>query len=109
MGRLHLSQVGGGTGYNIERMNSYVFVPEFFSNVYLVDLSPSLCDVARERFAKLGWKNVHVLCEDARTFRLDPSSGSEVEAVGRLSSGDEKHRIKADFISMSYSLSMIPE
>ena len=88
-------------------MNSYVSVPDFFSAVYLVDLSPSLCDVARERFMKLGWKNVHVICEDARTFRLDPTPSKD--AVGVLASGDEKHRIKADFISMSYSLSMIPE
>ncbi|KAI0754293.1 hypothetical protein C8Q80DRAFT_1117051 [Daedaleopsis nitida] len=100
-------KVGGGTGYNIEKMNSYLAIPEFFSAVYLVDLSPSLCDVARERFARLGWKNVHIICEDARTFRLDPSS--DVESVGALTSGDEEHRIKADFISMSYSLSMIPD
>ncbi len=88
-------------------MNSYVSVPEFFSAVYLVDLSPSLCDVARERFERLGWKNVHVICEDARTFRLDPTV--EEDIVGTLASGHEKHRIKADFVSMSYSLSMIPE
>lgn len=101
-------QVGGGTGYNIEKMNSYVSVPEFFSAVYLVDLSPSLCEVARERFTRLGWKNVHVICEDARTFSLDPSSAS-VESVVTFGGNDQKHRIKADFVSMSYSLSMIPE
>ncbi|EJF59822.1 hypothetical protein DICSQDRAFT_171781 [Dichomitus squalens LYAD-421 SS1] len=99
--------VGGGTGYNIEKMNSYVSVPEFFSHVYLVDLSPSLCEVARERFARLGWKNVHVICEDARTFSLDPSGPSLENVV--TSSSSEKHRVKADFISMSYSLSMIPD
>ena len=80
-------------------------VPDSFSAVYVVDLSPSLCDVARERFARLGWKNVHVVCEDARTFRLDPSS--DVESI-ETQAGD-KHGIKADFVSMSYSLSMIPE
>ena len=86
-------------------MNTYISVPEFFSAVYLVDLSPSLCEVARQRFARLGWGNVHVICQDARTFSLDPSFGSVVTFGGN----EEKNRIKADFISMSYSLSMIPE
>ncbi len=100
-------QVGGGTGYNVEKMNSFVSVPQFFSAVYVVDLSPSLCDVARQRFSRLGWKNVHVVCEDARTFRLD--SVTDVESVAAGGGGGDKHRVKADFISMSYSLSMIPE
>lgn len=101
-------QVGGGTGYNIEKMNDVIPVNDFFSAVYLVDLSPSLCEVARQRFARLGWNNVHVVCEDARTFVLDNSANIlETAELGEpiLS----KHRIKADFISMSYSLSMIPE
>ncbi|KAG0642618.1 hypothetical protein HOY80DRAFT_1014441 [Tuber brumale] len=89
--------IGGGTGfstgligvrYNIETLNKYLSVQGFFSKVYLVDLSPSLCDVARERFGKLGWGNVEVVCMDARVFRLEE---------------------KADWISMSYSLSMIPD
>ncbi|KAI1787532.1 hypothetical protein LXA43DRAFT_896047 [Ganoderma leucocontextum] len=100
--------VGGGTGYNIEKMNSYVSVPEFFSAVYLVDLSPSLCEVAHERFTRLGWKNVHVVCEDARTFSLNQSPES-VESVVPFGGNEEKHRFNADFISMSYSLSMIPD
>jgi betaine lipid synthase len=70
-------------------------VPENFSEVYLVDLSPSLCNVARKRFEKLGFQNVHVVCTDARSFHLE-SVEAEVER-------------KADWISMSYSLSMIPE
>ncbi len=65
------SQIGGGTGYNIEAMSQFVTVPEFFSSVYLVDFSPSLCEVARKRFARLGWKNVKVICQDARLFRLE--------------------------------------
>ena len=84
-------------------MNSFLSVPDFFSAVYLVDLSPSLLDVARERFKRLGWTNVHVICEDARTFTIGDKS------EGALLSGDEKHPVKADFITMSYSLSMIPE
>lgn len=67
-------------------MSAFVDVPEFFSTVFLVDLSPSLCEVARQRFRRLGWKNVQVVCEDARTF-CPPQ--------------------KADLITMTYSLSII--
>ncbi|KAL4909694.1 hypothetical protein BDW74DRAFT_186212 [Aspergillus multicolor] len=80
--------VGGGTGWCIEAMSAFVNVPDFFSTVYLVDLSPSLCEVARKRFHRLGWKNVQVVCEDARTF-CPPR--------------------KANLITMSYSLSMLPD
>ncbi|KAI9808195.1 MAG: hypothetical protein M1825_004652 [Sarcosagium campestre] len=80
--------LGGGTGYNIETMAGYLDVSTAFSAIYLVDLSPSLCDVARRRFDRLGWKNVNVVCDDASQFNLR----------GR----------KADLITMSYSLSMMP-
>lgn len=74
--------IGGGTGWNIEQMGNALDVPTFFHAVYLVDLSTSLCEIARQRFKRLGWKNVHVICQDARTFRL-----SEYE-----SGVDESHR-----------------
>ncbi|KAL4880441.1 hypothetical protein BJY04DRAFT_228542 [Aspergillus karnatakaensis] len=91
--------IGGGTGYNIEAMASFVSVPEFFSQVYLVDLSPSLCEVARQRFTRLGWKNVTVVCQDARSFRLpeDNVDPGKTDGTG------------ADLVTMSYSLSMIPD
>jgi betaine lipid synthase len=57
------------TGWNIERMNSYYPI-EKFHKVYLIDLTPSLCRIARERFQRRGWSNVVVLCEDAATFDL---------------------------------------
>ena len=57
-------------------MSRFVNVPEFFASVYLVDFSPSLCEVAKKRFARLGWNNVTVVCTDAREFRLaDYESG----------------------------------
>lgn len=80
--------IGGGTGWNIEAMQAFVNVPTFFSCVYLVDLSPSLCEVAQKRFARLGWTNVRIICMDARLFSL---------------------KFRADLITMSYSLSMIPD
>lgn len=82
--------IGGGTGWNIEQMNEYRPISSFKA-VYLVDLSPSLCEVARERFKRRGWKNVHVLCIDANDFSVPSSVGTHV-----------------DLITMSYSLSMIP-
>ncbi len=81
--------IGGGTGYNIEAMETWVNVPEFFEHVYLVDFSPSLCEVARKRIERLGWTNVTVVCQDARAFRLAHDG--------------------ADLVTMSYSLSMIPD
>ncbi|KAI9684147.1 MAG: hypothetical protein M1829_003417 [Trizodia sp. TS-e1964] len=106
--------IGGGTGYNIEAMGDFVSVPDFFTAVYLVDFSPSLCDVARKRFERLGWKNVKVVCQDARAFRLEdhepvaldskviPSSPPSYFSTQRTCQG-------ADMITMSYSLSMIPD
>ncbi len=90
--------IGGGTGYNIEAMQAYVDVPSFFSKVYLVDLSPSLLDVAKKRFDRLGW-DVKIVCKDARTFRLE-------EFETRVKGNDE--RFGADLVTLSYSLSMIP-
>lgn len=90
--------IGGGTGYNIEAMQAYVDVPSFFSRVYLVDLSPSLLDVAKKRFDRLGW-DVKIVCQDARTFRLE-------DYEKRAKDSDE--HFGADLVTLSYSLSMIP-
>lgn len=87
--------------YNIEAMSAFLPVDKFFDQVYLVDLSPSLCDVARQRFERLGWKNVTVLCQDARSFRLPERQIDPKAADGATTDC-------ADLITMSYSLSMIP-
>jgi betaine lipid synthase len=93
-------------------MSEYVDVPEFFSGVYLVDFSPSLCEVARKRFKRLGWKNVKVVCQDARTFRLeDYEREIPGAAVARSPASfylqDNVSVSGADLITLSYSLSMI--
>ncbi|KAB5578434.1 hypothetical protein GE09DRAFT_550650 [Coniochaeta sp. 2T2.1] len=108
--------VGGGTGWNIEAMAEFVNVPEFFSQVYLVDFSPSLCAVAKERFERLGWNNVRVVCEDARKFRLedfeDDLQGditpTRSPVLGYFAQKRAEHG-RADLITMSYSLSMMPD
>ena len=67
-----------------------------FDAVYLIDLCDSLLDVARRRFAKKGWKNVHVLCQDASEFTLPEWSELGIDPKGSVS-----------FVTMSYSLSMV--
>ncbi|KAI4848986.1 hypothetical protein E4T44_03617, partial [Aureobasidium sp. EXF-8845] len=108
--------VGGGTGWNIEQMEKHLSVTSFFHAVYLVDFSPSLCQVARTRFARLGWKNVKVVCQDARTFKLSDyedghNDDSAVFSIGKsaLDESSGADHVGADLLTMSYSLSMIPE
>ena len=97
-------------------MSRFVDVPTFFSSVYLVDFSPSLCDVARKRFAKLGWTNVKVVCEDARRFRLEDYEGDVAGVQTPLTNSPSAYGYfapkrsqcgGADLVTMSYSLSMI--
>lgn len=97
-------------------MSEFVDVEEFFSSVYLVDFSPSLCEVARKRFTRLGWKNVKVVCQDARTFRLEdheggPSGDKSIACarspMSNYFTDDSASVGGADLLTMSYSLSMI--
>ncbi|MBE3041405.1 class I SAM-dependent methyltransferase [Candidatus Bathyarchaeota archaeon] len=93
-------------------MSRFVDVPTFFSSVYLVDFSPSLCDVARKRFERLGWRNVTVVCEDARKFRLeDYEEGQRPRANSPPTYGyfapTRSQSGGADLVTMSYSLSMM--
>lgn len=95
-------------------MAKHVDVPNFFTSVYLVDFSPSLCEVAKQRFERLGWNNVTVVCEDARKFRLEdyengPPGPQTPLRSPALSFFNQKPRESggADLITMSYSLSMI--
>jgi betaine lipid synthase len=113
--------IGGGTGWNIEAMSGFVSVPDFFSSVYLVDFSPSLCEVARRRFARLGWTNVKVICQDARSFRLEDHEGADNKGDGEVTTAVARPRSAsatyydqgrpsvggADLLTLSYSLSMI--
>jgi betaine lipid synthase len=71
-------------------MNEYIPISSFHT-VYLVDITPSLCEVAQKRFDKLGWTNVKVLCLDALEFVLE----------------EEDEDIEIGLVTMSYSLSMM--
>ncbi|KAK3203243.1 hypothetical protein GRF29_112g627140 [Pseudopithomyces chartarum] len=108
--------IGGGTGHNVEQMANFVSVPDFFRSVYVVDLSPSLCEMARKRFARLGWKNVKVICQDARAFRLHEHEPQAHQRKEIISQGQTVRDLDenadaggAELVTMSYALSMIPE
>lgn len=105
--------IGGGTGYNIEAMQAYLDVPTFFAKVYLVDLSPSLLEVARRRFSRLKW-DVEIVCQDARAFRLEhyeifKSTNTSLSSLASSWSELNTPNKGADLVTMSYSLSMIPD
>jgi len=75
-------------------MNSIFPLREYFRKIYLIDLSPSLCNVARERVRRLQLADlVQVLCDDAVSFELPGCANAD----GNV-----------DLITMSYSLSMMP-
>ncbi|KAK8170726.1 betaine lipid synthase [Phyllosticta citribraziliensis] len=100
----------------IDQMAKFLDVPEFFRSVYVVDLSPSLCEIARNRFARLGWKNVKVVCQDARSFRVEDHEvvPSDERSLVRVNSGEyaadgRKKTLGAELVTISYALSMIPE
>lgn len=88
--------------------------PTKICQIFLVDLSPSLCEVARARFFRLGW-DVKIICKDARSFRLEDYSNrrsiAEFVPESHDSSTSEllSTKIDADLITLSYSLSMIPD
>lgn len=79
-------EFGGGTGYTLELLGKNI---RKLDKVYIVDLSEELLSVARARGERLGWKNVEYICTNLFDFNLPEGK-------------------KADYISFSYSLSMIP-
>ncbi|CAK9784087.1 hypothetical protein CC85DRAFT_58115 [Cutaneotrichosporon oleaginosum] len=88
--------IGGGTGWNIEHMDEYL-PHTYWDAIYLVDLCEPLLEVAKKRFAAKGWKNIHVLCQDASRFVLPEWESGELDPRGSITA-----------ITLSYSLSMIP-
>lgn len=79
-------EMGGGTGANLEHLGQR---RSRLSKAYIVDLSPSLLDIARRRKETLGWQNVELVQADATTFT--PPEGA------------------VDVVTFSYSLTMIPD
>jgi len=79
---------GCGTGYNLEIMNSQGKLNQF-SKIYIVDLSKSLLEKAKQRVINNSFNNVESVEADACTWRPQ-----------------EK---QVDLITFSYSLTMIPD
>ena len=65
-----------------------------FDAIYLIDLCEPLLDVARKRFARKGWRNITVLCQDATEFSLPEWAATDPKG-------------SVSFITLSYSLSMV--
>lgn len=80
--------LGGGTGYNVELMEEFMDLA-CFKKVVIVDLCSALCEQARNRVARKGWTNVEVIEGDVCQFTLPEDA-------------------KANLVTFSYSLSMIP-
>lgn len=77
--------MGGGTGANLDFMAKALPTKKA---VHLVDLSPSLLQIAARRIEERGWKQVHTAEADACTYQAP-------EPV--------------DVVLFSYSLTMIPD
>jgi S-adenosylmethionine-diacylgycerolhomoserine-N-methlytransferase len=78
--------MGGGTGVSLEFMGDK---RAHFKACRVLDLSPSLLKVARERIADRGWGNAEAVVADVTTYA--PPEG------------------QADLVTFSYSLTMIPD
>ena len=79
-------------------MNEYIPISKFDA-VYLVDICEPLMKIARQRFAAKGWKNVHIIRQDAATFQLPEPGWSKPQGPnGSLS-----------LVTFSYSISMVSE
>src|SRR6185436_15190018 len=62
--------MGGGTGANLDYFGDSI---SRLGKVYVLDLSHSLLEIAKQRSAAKGWTNVETIEADATTFR--PPSG----------------------------------
>ena len=78
--------MGGGTGANLDYFGPGL---DRLGKVTVLDLSPSLLEVAKKRAAAKGWSNVETVEADATTFQ--PAGGP------------------VDVVTFSYSLTMIPD
>jgi betaine lipid synthase len=104
------------TSFALSVRDSNYQSPRMLTSSDVVDLSPSLCEMARKRFTRLGWTNVKVVCQDARAFRLhehEPQAYEQKEIVSKSQAvrdlDEDADAGGAELVTMSYALSMIPE
>lgn len=93
-GKMIWVDVGGGTARNLEYLPPKI-VREKFSKIVILDVSPSLLEMAKERVEAMGLSDIVTLVEEdftaTKAFDSLPAKGS------------------VDVVTMSYSLSMIPD
>lgn len=82
-------------------MTAFFPVSAFFHHVFVVDITPSLCQRAQERVEALQLKNVTVHCMDACAFSWDTIRAALPESTHQ--------DLEVALITLSYSLSMIPD
>jgi len=85
--------IGGGTARNLEYFSCDI-IREHFKVIYIVDVSPSLLMIARDRVRRLKLEDIVRIVEGDITTSA---------CLGELPIGN------ADLVTMSYSLSMIPD
>ena len=78
--------MGGGTGANLEFLADSI---ADLASATVVDLSPSLLEMTRDRIKERGWSNTQAVEADATTWQ--PEDGP------------------VDVVTFSYSLTMIPD
>jgi len=78
--------MGGGTGANLDYFGDSI---SRLGKIYVLDLSHSLLEIAKQRIAAKGWTNVETVEADATIFQ--PPTGP------------------VDVVTFSYSLTMIPD
>lgn len=78
--------MGGGTGSNLEYFGPQL---EHLNRLYIVDLSHSLLEIAKQRIQQQGWSNVETVEADATIFQPVQTA--------------------VDVVTFSYSLTMIPD
>lgn len=78
--------LGGGTGANLDSIHENI---SQFKKVYIVDLCPSLLEIAKHRIVSNEWSNVETVEADVTQF-TPPEQG-------------------VDIVTFSYSLTMIPD
>ena len=83
-------------GWNVEQMNAFIPI-DTFDAIYIIDVCTPLLEIAKKRFASLGWTNVHVLRQDASSFTLPEASWQS----GTFGQGS------VSLVTCSYSLSMV--
>jgi len=96
LGKMVWVDIGGGTARNLEFF-SIDTLRKYFSRIFIVDISPSLLEIAQKRVNKLGLNDIVTIIEHDCTLE------SVFQKFPKGLPGT------VDLVTMSYSFSMIPD